>query len=75
MSHYHDLGKGAFLNCNSDLSGATIETGKRGEPGHVKIEIDGRKLLSVVATYVRSAKVGALEDASDLEILGLEEEL
>lgn len=53
---------------DSDLSGDVII-----RRGNNEIEVPGEDLLSFVAEYVRSERVGALESASHREILGLEQ--
>ena len=61
-------GKVTF-NYNSDLSGdVIISTALR----HNELHVPGTALLAFVANYVRRQRIGALEDASENEILGVQ---
>ena len=39
----------------------------------INIEIPEEKLIALAADHVRSAKISQLEDAGDLELLGIED--
>ena len=64
-------GKVTF-NYNSDLSGdIIISTALR----YNELQVPGEALLAFVAEYVRRQRIGALEDASASEILGVHNDL
>lgn len=59
------INKTVFIH-HATLAGGEVEI--RNESGWIKLE--GNELLELVANYVRSNKIGELEDASDKELLG-----
>ena len=60
-------GDGTAFSFNSDLSGNVRITAPNGR----SVEVPGEHILQFVAQYVRSERIGALEQADDRAVLGL----
>lgn len=62
-------GKKTTIHYNSDMSGDCVIFNKETEQ---KVEVSCEDILEFVAEYVRSQKIGKLEQMGSKEILGLE---
>ena len=71
MSHAfeHD---GWTFNSNSDLSGAVIITDPS-EVGDGEMTIPAAALISFVANWVMRERIATLENATDAQVLGVED--
>lgn len=61
-------GKSCTIHYNSDFSGEAIIYNKN---DHTEIRIDSQDLINFVAEYVRSKRIGRLENMDSDEIFGV----
>ena len=62
-------GNSCRIHYNSDMSGEVCINSKTSDK---EITVDAQDILDFVAEYVRSQKIGKLEQMTNKEILGLE---
>ena len=61
---------GVVFNYNADMSGDVI-IWREGQKPRMNLLVPASALVAFVADYVRRERISAIEDASDIEMLGL----